>query len=124
MNTEKIEKLKKGLTNSQIPESLREKIREQIKKMEAEDLKESASKVVDVAPKEKEEPTPAPKVEKAKITRTPRVKKVVAQKEVVEALTKLGATVDYMGPVKSTEFIKIDAQRWQKVVDYAKIELD
>jgi tripartite-type tricarboxylate transporter receptor subunit TctC len=52
------------------------------------------------------------------------IQKVVAQKEVVEALTKLGATVDYMGPVKSTEFIKIDAQRWQKVVDYAKIELD
>jgi tripartite-type tricarboxylate transporter receptor subunit TctC len=52
------------------------------------------------------------------------IQKVVAQKEVVEALTKLGATVDYMGPVKSAEFIKIDAQRWQKVVDYAKIELD
>lgn len=52
------------------------------------------------------------------------IQKVVAQKEVVEALTKLGATVDYMGPVKSAEFIKTDAQRWQKVVDYAKIELD
>ena len=52
------------------------------------------------------------------------IQKVVAQKEVVDALTKLGATVDYMGPVKSAEFIKVDAQRWQKVVDYAKIELD
>lgn len=52
------------------------------------------------------------------------IQKVVAQKEVVEALTKLGATVDYMGPAKSAEFIKTDAQRWQKVVDYAKIELD
>lgn len=52
------------------------------------------------------------------------IQKVVAQKEVVEALTKLGATVDYMGPAKSAEFIKADAQRWQKVVDYAKIELD
>ena len=52
------------------------------------------------------------------------IQKVVAQKEVVEALTKLGATVDYMGPVKSAEFIKTDAQKWKKVVDYAKIELD
>ena len=36
MNTEKIEKLKKGLTNSQIPENLKQKIREQIAKLEAE----------------------------------------------------------------------------------------
>jgi hypothetical protein len=36
MNTEKIEKLKKGLTNSQIPENLKQKIREQIAKLESE----------------------------------------------------------------------------------------
>jgi hypothetical protein len=36
MSAEKIEKLKKGLTNSQIPETLKDKIREQIKRLEAE----------------------------------------------------------------------------------------
>jgi hypothetical protein len=81
MNTEKIEKLKKALKDDRTPENLKKRILSTIAMFEAEDLKESASKVVDVAPKEKEEPTPAPKVEKAKVTRTPRVKKVVAQKE-------------------------------------------
>lgn len=52
------------------------------------------------------------------------IQKSIAQKEVVDALTKLGATVEYMGPEKSAEFIKSDAARWGKVVDYAKIEAD
>lgn len=52
------------------------------------------------------------------------IQKVVAQKEVADSLVKLGATVDFMNATKSAEFIKADAQRWQKVVDYAKIELD
>lgn len=52
------------------------------------------------------------------------IQKAVAQKEVADSLVKLGATVDFMNATKSAEFIKADAQRWQKVVDYAKIELD
>jgi tripartite-type tricarboxylate transporter receptor subunit TctC len=52
------------------------------------------------------------------------IQKAVAQKEVADSLVKLGATVDFMNASKSAEFIKADAQRWQKVVDYAKIELD
>lgn len=52
------------------------------------------------------------------------IQKTVSQKEVAESLTKLGATVDFMNATKSAEFIKADAQRWRKVVDYAKIEMD
>lgn len=52
------------------------------------------------------------------------IQKTVSQKEVAESLTKLGATVDFMSPAKSAEFIKADAQKWKKVVDYAKIEMD
>jgi tripartite-type tricarboxylate transporter receptor subunit TctC len=52
------------------------------------------------------------------------IQKAVAQKEVSDSLVKLGATVDFMNAAKSAEFIKADSQRWQKVVDYAKIELD
>lgn len=52
------------------------------------------------------------------------IQKAVTQKEVADSLVKLGATVDFMNANKSAEFIKADAQRWQKVVDYAKIELD
>jgi tripartite-type tricarboxylate transporter receptor subunit TctC len=52
------------------------------------------------------------------------IQKTVAQKEVSDSLVKLGATVDFMNAAKSAEFIKADSQRWQKVVDYAKIELD
>lgn len=52
------------------------------------------------------------------------IQKAVTQKEVADSLVKLGATVDFMNASKSAEFIKADAQRWQKVVDYAKIELD
>jgi hypothetical protein len=48
----------------------------------------------------------------------------VTQKEVSDSLVKLGATVDFMNATKSAEFIKADSQKWQKVVDYAKIELD
>lgn len=52
------------------------------------------------------------------------IQKAVSQKELADALVKLGATVDFMNATKSAEFIKADSQRWQKVVDYAKIELD
>lgn len=114
MNTEKIEKLKKGLTNSQIPESLREKIREQIKKMEAEDLKESAPKVVNVAPEEKEKSTPAPKVEKAKVTRTPRVKKVVEHKE---------STTKKPTAMALAKEIRKDGESWKEAVKRASSEM-
>jgi tripartite-type tricarboxylate transporter receptor subunit TctC len=52
------------------------------------------------------------------------IQKAVTQKEVSDSLVKLGATVDFMNATKSAEFIKADSQRWQKVVDYAKIEMD
>ncbi len=52
------------------------------------------------------------------------IQKAVSQKELADALIKLGATVDFMNATKSAEFIKADSQRWQKVVDYAKIEMD
>lgn len=52
------------------------------------------------------------------------IQKAVTQKEVSDSLVKLGATVDFMNAAKSAEFIKADSQKWQKVVDYAKIELD
>lgn len=52
------------------------------------------------------------------------IQKTVSQKEVADSLSKLGATVDFMNATKSAEFIKADAQRWKKVIDYAKIELD
>jgi tripartite-type tricarboxylate transporter receptor subunit TctC len=52
------------------------------------------------------------------------IQKTVSQKDVADSLSKLGATVDFMNASKSAEFIKADAQRWKKVVDYAKIELD
>jgi tripartite-type tricarboxylate transporter receptor subunit TctC len=52
------------------------------------------------------------------------IQRAVSQKEVADSLVKLGASVDFMNATKSAEFIKADAQRWQKVVDYAKIELD
>ena len=52
------------------------------------------------------------------------IQKAVSQKELSDALIKLGATVDFMNATKSAEFIKADSQRWQKVVDYAKIEMD
>jgi hypothetical protein len=105
MNTEKIEKLKKGLNNSQIPESLKEKIRQQISRLEDEDkanqpvtkaeiekIEDKIEDAVEVAEKKEEQaeakkPTTARKprakkvVEpKAKTVRKPRAKKVVEPK--------------------------------------------
>jgi len=42
MNTEKIEKLKKGLSNSKISDDIKEKIKSEIEKLEKEDAKEKA----------------------------------------------------------------------------------
>jgi tripartite-type tricarboxylate transporter receptor subunit TctC len=52
------------------------------------------------------------------------IKKVIAQKDVANSLVKLGATVDFMDSAKAAEFIKADAARWRKVVEYAKITMD
>ena len=52
------------------------------------------------------------------------IKKVIAQKDVANSLVKLGATVDFMNSAKAAEFIKADAARWRKVVEYAKITMD
>uniref|UniRef100_UPI004047DA01 Bug family tripartite tricarboxylate transporter substrate binding protein n=1 Tax=Polynucleobacter sp. TaxID=2029855 RepID=UPI004047DA01 len=52
------------------------------------------------------------------------IKKVIGQKEVANSLVKLGATVDFMSSNKAAEFIKSDAARWRKVVEYAKITMD
>jgi hypothetical protein len=100
MNTEKIEKLKKGLTNSQIPENLKQKIREQIARLEAEmktdegmtatEVKKEVTKIekkvddsVEVVEKkiEEEKEKMEEKVEAKKTTtRKPRTTKTVAKK--------------------------------------------
>ena len=105
MNTEKIEKLKKGLTNSQIPESLREKIRQQISRLEAED---NASK-----PTQKEE-APAPKVAKAPTVRKPREKKVVAPK-----ISTVGKTT----AMSLAKEIRKDGESWNEAIKRAGTQI-
>jgi hypothetical protein len=114
MNTEKIEKLKKALKDDRTPENLKKRMLSTIAMFEAEDLKESASKVAHVAPEEKEEPTPAPKVEKAKVTRTPRVKKVVAQKE---------STAKKPTAMALAKDIRKDGESWKEAVKRASSEM-
>ncbi|MEI7509961.1 MAG: hypothetical protein WCJ62_10915, partial [Flavobacterium sp.] len=105
MNTEKIEKLKKGLTNSQIPESLREKIREQIKRLEAED---NASKP---APKEE---ASTPKMAKAPTVRKPIAKKVVEpKKETVSKTTAMSVAKE----------IRKDGESWNEAVKRAGTQM-
>jgi len=112
MNTEKIEKLKKGLTNSQIPESLREKIRQQISRLEAED------KANETAPKEeampKKEVTPkAPTVRKTTV-RKPRAKKVVEPK------TSTAGKTTAMSLAKE---IRKDGEKWTDAVKRAGMQM-
>jgi hypothetical protein len=114
MNTEKIEKLKKALKDDRTPENLKKRMLSTIAMFEAEDLKESASKVAHVAPEEKEEPTPAPKVEKAKVTRTPRVKKVVAHKE---------STAKKPTAMALAKDIRKDGESWKEAVKRASSEM-
>ena len=100
MSAEKIEKLKKGLTNSQIPETLKQKIREQIIRLEAEmksdegmtatEVKKEVTKIekkvddsVEVVEKkiEQEKEKMEEKVEvKKTTTRKPRTTRTVAKK--------------------------------------------
>jgi hypothetical protein len=111
MNTEKIEKLKKGLTNSQIPESLREKIRQQISRLEAED---NASKPApkEEAPTAKE--TVAPKVAKAPTVRKPIEKKVVAPKK---------ETVGKTTAMSLAKEIRKDGEKWTDAVKRAGTQM-
>ena len=125
MNTEKIEKLKKGLTNSQIPETLREKIRQQISRLEAEDKANEAPK--EEAPKEeapkaeatpKKEPAPkkarAPRVAKAPTVRKPREKKVVEPK------TPIAGKKTAMALAKE---IRKDGEKWGDAVKRASSQM-
>jgi len=117
MNTEKIEKLKKGLTNSQIPESLREKIRQQISRLEAED------KANEPAPKEetmpKKEVTPkAPTVRKPTV-RKPTVRKPRAKK-VVEPKTSTAGKTTAMSLAKE---IRKDGEKWTDAVKRAGMQM-
>jgi DNA-binding phage protein len=105
MNTEKIEKLKKGLTNSQIPESLREKIREQIKRLETED---NASKP---APKEE---APVPKMAKAPTVRKSRAKKTVEPKK---------ETVGKTTAMSLAKEIRKDGEKWTDAVKRAGMQM-
>ena len=71
MNTEKIEKLKKSLSNSKIPADLKPKIEAEIKRLEDLDAKQSE-------PKEEEKEVKP--VAKKTTTRKPRTTKTVAKK--------------------------------------------
>ena len=52
------------------------------------------------------------------------LEKIVARKEMVEAISRLGATVTYMNAQRAAQFMKTDTDRWRKVIDYAKIQMD
>jgi tripartite-type tricarboxylate transporter receptor subunit TctC len=52
------------------------------------------------------------------------LEKIVARKEMVEAISRLGATVTFMNAQRSALFMKTDTERWRKVIDYAKIQMD
>jgi hypothetical protein len=120
MNTEKIEKLKKGLTNSQIPESLREKIRQQISRLEAED------KANEPAPKEEAMPKKevTPKVAKAPTVRKPTVRKSTVRKprakKVVEPKTTTTGKTTAMSLAKE---IRKDGEKWTDAVKRAGMQM-
>ena len=52
------------------------------------------------------------------------LQKIVAQKEMVEALSRLGATVTFMNAQQATQFMTADTDRWRKVIEGAKIQMD
>jgi len=120
MNTEKIEKLKKGLTNSQIPESLREKIRQQISRLEAED------KANEPAPKEEAMPKKevTPKVAKATTVRKttvrkPTVRKPRAKKVLAPKTTTAGKTT----AMSLAKEIRKDGEKWTDAVKRAGMQM-
>ena len=52
------------------------------------------------------------------------LEKIVARKDMAEAFSRLGATVTYRNAQQSAQFMKADTDRWRKVIDYAKIQMD
>lgn len=52
------------------------------------------------------------------------LEKIMARADIVEALSRLGATVTFMNAQNAAKFMKADTDRWRKVVDYAKIQMD
>jgi tripartite-type tricarboxylate transporter receptor subunit TctC len=52
------------------------------------------------------------------------LEKIVARKDMAEAFSRLGATVTYRNARQSAQFMKADTDRWRKVIDYAKIQMD
>lgn len=52
------------------------------------------------------------------------LEKIMARADIVEALSRLGATVTFMNAQNAAKFMKADTDRWRKVVDFAKIEMD
>ena len=52
------------------------------------------------------------------------IEKIISRKEMVESLSRLGATAMFMNTESATKFMKADTDSWRKVVDYAKIQLD
>ncbi|MBJ7475817.1 MAG: tripartite tricarboxylate transporter substrate binding protein [Polynucleobacter sp.] len=52
------------------------------------------------------------------------IEKIISRKEMVESLSRLGATAMFMNTESANKFMTADTNRWRKVVDYAKIQLD
>ena len=104
MNTEKIEKLKKSLSNSKIPADLKPKIEAEIKRLESLDAKQS-------------EPTPP--VAKAQTVRKPRAKKVVAKKTVAPKKVVVGKTT----AMSLAKEIRKDGEKWTDAVKRAGTQM-
>jgi tripartite-type tricarboxylate transporter receptor subunit TctC len=52
------------------------------------------------------------------------LRKVLAQKELAATIAARGVSVEFMDTNQTTEFMKSDSARWQKVAKYAGITLD
>jgi tripartite-type tricarboxylate transporter receptor subunit TctC len=52
------------------------------------------------------------------------IQKIVAQKDVAESIARLGATVTFMNAQQANQFMTADTQRWRKVIERAKIQMD
>lgn len=111
MNTEKIEKLKKGLTNSQIPENLKQKIREQIAKLEAE-IKTDESMTANEVKKE------VTKIEKKVDDSVEVVEKKIQKEKIAEAKKTSTAKQSQTSKPKPTAMsfakeIRKDGESWK-----------
>jgi hypothetical protein len=103
MNTEKIEKLKKSLSNSKIPADLKPKIEAEIKRLEDLDEKKS------VKPKELVEP-----VATKTTTRKPRAKKPVASKRSVKKTSQTKTTKPTA--MSLAKEIRKDGESWNEAI--------